>query len=249
MNTKKILVYFVSFLSLSLIFTGGYYFSYKKALEEFNKSAEQRSNELIYTLEDRGLLIVEENNYDKKQVAENNSNLNKDGSVADFKGQSDVLNKAVKADNLKETVVLPNTKYILQTYNIDTNEKTDEALKVPNYLVGLNREEVLKYLDTYMEDMPWNEFRDGLSAYELLLFSDKELIIRKTYTPDLVEYEFYITSDNENIVVFYSDQKTVYEYTNMSTRKLSEEKKTELEEGYFIKDLDELYAVLENYTS
>lgn len=247
MNTKKILVYFVSFLSLSLVFTGGYYFSYKKALEEFNRSAEERNNELIYTLEDKGLLIVENNNNGKDSgIISNDKN---DASVADFKGQSNNLNEAVEVDSLDETVVLNTTKYILQTYNIDTEEKTEESMQIPSYLVGLNREEVSEYLDAYMKDMPWNEFRDGLSAYELLLFSDKELITRKTYNPDLVEYEFYIKSDQGNIVVFYSDQRTVYEYTNMSTRNLNENEKAELEEGYFIKDLEELYAVLENYTS
>ncbi len=249
MNTKKILMYFVSFLSLSLIFTGGYYFSYKKALEEFHRLAEERNNELIYTLEDRGLIIVDNSNYDNGKDSGINSNTNPDVSVADFKGQSDGSNEAVQVDSLDEMIVLSTTKYILQTYNIATNEKTDETLKIPSYLVGLNREEIGEYLDAYMKDMPWNEFRDGLSAYELLLFSDKELIIRKTYNPNLVQYEFFIKSDQGNIVVFYSDQKTVYEYTNMSTRNLSEDDKAELEEGYFVKDLDELYAVLENYTS
>ena len=115
--------------------------------------------------------------------------------------------------------------------------------------MGLNREEVIEYLDNYMEDLPWNEFKQGLTAYELLLFSDKEILIRKTYNSNLIEYEYYIKAVDDNIVVYYSDQKTVYEYTNMSIINLTEEEKQELEEGYFIKDLTELYDILENYTS
>lgn len=239
MNTKKILMYFVSFLSLSLIFTAGYYFSYTKALEDFNRTAEERNNELIMSLEDKGLIIVEGNAV--------NDNANNNESSA--QEQSDLSDGAVAADSIDQTVILPTTKYILQSYNISTDDKTDETLNVPSYLIGLNRQGVIEYLDSYMKDMPWNEFREGLTAYELLLFSDKEVIIRKTYNPDLIQYEYYIKALNGNIVVYYSDQKTVYEYTNMSINDLTEDEIAELEEGYFIKDLDELYATLEHYTS
>ncbi len=249
MDSKKILVYFVSFLSLSLLFTAGYYFSYQKALEDFNRTAEERNKELLMSLEDKGLILVQD------ELADNTSNSldnNKNTSKSN-PGDNDIdpsfIDKGQAVDNIDEIIVLPTTKYILQTYNVVKDEKLEEELKVPSYLVGLNREEVVDYLDNYMKDLPWNEFKDGLSSYELLLFSDQEILIRKTYNPDLVEYQFYIKTIDDVIVVFYSDQKTVYDYTNLSTDRLSNEEKTELEEGYYIKDIDELYAVLENYTS
>lgn len=247
MDTKKILMYFVSFLTLSLVFTGGYYFSYKKALEDFNRTAEERNNDFMASLEDQGLMIVQDNSIENTNSSSQKvDGANKSPSVSGEFGQ---IEEGQEVDNLDEIVVMPTTKYVLQTYNVDSEEKTDDILQVPSYLVGLNREEVIKHLDNYMEDLPWNEFKDGLRAYELLLFSEKEVIIRKTYNPELVQYEYYIKSVNGNIVVYYSDRKTVYEYTNMSINKLNQEEKLELEEGYFIKDLDELYAVLEHYTS
>lgn len=240
MKNKKILVYFACFLSLTFVFTAGYYFSYKTALEDFNKTADKRNDELILTLEENGLIIVEETSLGNSPNSSGNGSLDQEeGSTID----------EVVVDAGDEQEVLSSTKYILQTYDVESGEQTEETLEVPSYLVGLNRGEVNTYLDTYMEDLPWNEFREGLSAYELLLFSDKEIIIRKTYNPNLVQYEFFIKAIDNIIVVFYSDQKTVYEYTNMSINDLNEEEKSEVEEGYFVKDLDELYSILENYTS
>ena len=244
MDSKKILVYFVSFISLSLLFTGAYYLSYQKALEDFNRSAEERNKELIMSLEERGLIIIQDNDIDNSDsnIYNNNSKTNN--------GNSETTEGKVQAvDSTSQVVVKPITRYVLQTYDLVSNERLEEELKVPSYLVGLTRQEVIDYLDAYMKDLPWNEFRDGLTSYELLLFSDEEVVIRKTYNSELVEYQFFIKAVDDMIVVFYSDQKTVYDYTNMSTYRLSEDEKTELEEGYYVKDLDELYAVLENYTS
>lgn len=251
MDTKKILVYFVSFLSLSLVFTTGFYLSYKKALNDFNSTAEERNNELIYVLEEYGLIIVEDSSLDSSSEQFSNNNIDKDSkvNVANFEGQAGFQNEALAVDSLDEIIILPTTKYVLQTYNMETDKKTDETIDLPSYLLGLNRQEVVEYLDNYMEDLPWNEFREGLTGYDLLLFSDKEIIVRKTYNPALIQYEFFIKAIDGNIVVFYSDQKTVYEYTNMSLENLNEEEKVELEEGFYIKDLDELYPTLEHYTS
>ena len=232
---KKILMYFVSFLSLSLMFSASYYLSYKKALEDFNKNAVERNNELILSLEDKGLLISQDK--DEETYVSNQGQNHLDGSE----------DKAV--DSLDQLIVLPTTKYVLQTYDTLTGEKEEKTLPTPSYLVGLNREQINDYLQNYMKDLPWNEFQNGLIAYELQQFSEQEIVIRKTYNPELVEYEYFIKSVDGNIVVFYSDQKTVYEYTNMSITDLTEEEKEELEEGYFIKDLDELYGILENYSS
>lgn len=245
MDNKKILVYFVSFLSLSLLFSGAYYFSYKKALEDFTRAAKERNEELIMSLEERGIIIVQDDNRNEP----NSDKYNKDDIQA-TSGNNKYIDKQIQAvDNLDEVVVEPTTRYILQTYDLVKNDRLEEELRVPSYLVGLSRQEVIDYLESYMDDLPWNEFRDGLTSYELISFSKEEIVIRKTYNSNLVEYLFFIQAIDDKIVVFYSDQKTVYDYTNMSTYRLSEEEKSKLEEGYYIKDLDELYAVLENYTS
>lgn len=221
------------------MFSASYYFSYKKALEDFNKSAVKRNDELILSLENKGLIVTEDqsnnqNESNNQANADTNSGINDDGTAVDT------------LDTLK---VLPTTKYTLQIYDMATGEMEEDVLPTPSYLIGLNRNDVMEYLNNYMEDLPWNEYQKGLTSFELQSFSEKDVVIRKTYNPDLVESEYFMKSVDGSIVVFYSDQKTVYEYTSISTEHLTDDEKSHLEEGYYIKDLDELYAILEDYSS
>ena len=57
-----------------------------------------------------------------------------------------------------------------------------------------------------------------------------------------------IAVDGE-VVVYYGDQKTVYEYTGISTDTLSKEEQMSLKNGIEVKDEDALYGLLENYSS
>ena len=54
---------------------------------------------------------------------------------------------------------------------------------------------------------------------------------------------------NNSIVVYYSDKQTVFEYTGISADELAEEDRAGLLYGVWVKDEDELYSILENYTS
>ena len=127
-NGKKILVYFLGFLSLSLIFTAGYYFSYKKALEDFNRNADKRNNELFTSLEEKGLLIIQDDNYasinnqDKSQLSQEKDVVLEANSDTTTQ-EEDRTDDGREVDNIEETIVLPTTKYILQTYNASTAEK------------------------------------------------------------------------------------------------------------------------------
>jgi len=100
-----------------------------------------------------------------------------------------------------------------------------------------------------MNDLTLEDFEKGLTNYELVRFSKDEITIRKTYNIDTVEYKFYLTVQNDNIVVYHGDAKTIYEYTNLSITNLTQFEKMQLENGIYVKDINELYALLENYTS
>jgi len=56
----------------------------------------------------------------------------------------------------------------------------EEILPTPSYLIGLNREEVIQYLHDYTQDLPLNEFEKGLMTFELMIFSQDNIVLRKT---------------------------------------------------------------------
>ncbi len=247
MKIKKALVYFISFFSLSVMFSACYYISYKNALRDFNESAVERNNEFILSLEKNGYLQIGD------QVAANNQAQTQE-PIQSTEAESNITventtDTTVPVDQVKEDTVLPATQYTLQTYDVKTGVTSEEVLPTPSYLIGLNREEVIQYLNDYMQDLPLNEFQKGLISFEVVKFSKDDITLKKTYNTDNAEYKYYLKAQNGYIIAYYGDQKTVFDYTGVSTENLSAAEQQKLEEGIPVKDLDELYALLENYSS
>lgn len=221
MKLKKAYIYFLSFVSLSVMFCTCYYLSYKRALSEFNKNAIERNSEfagLEVVLEPTPILTADHNDSETVDVATSN-------------------------------IILPTTNYVLEIYNMKTNSLESEELNPPGYLVGLTREEVINFLTEYMSDMTLSEFNKGLISYELLSFSEKEVVIRKSYNEDLVPYRFYIVVKNGYVIVYNSDLKSVYRYTHIEAKDLPEADRIALSKGIYVDSLEELYGLLESYSS
>ena len=51
------------------------------------------------------------------------------------------------------------------------------------------------------------------------------------------------------VVIYKSDKKTLYRHTNMTLEEFPEDYREKIQEGCYIKDLTELYDLLENATS
>ena len=224
MKQKKVYIYLLSFLSLSVLFTACYYLSYRRALYEFNRNAIERKNDLLQlemNLAPTQTPMVEESVEDESEAV----------------------------DTVMEETVLPTTKYKLEIYDKTTNNLEVQELKPPAYLVGLTREEVIQYLDDYMDDMTLSEYNKGLIAYELQSFSKDEIVIRKSYDSTAVPFRFYVVVKNGYVVVYNSDLKSVYSYTHIDAATLDEKDRIQLSQGIYVQTLEELYGLLESYTS
>lgn len=148
-----------------------------------------------------------------------------------------------------EMTVQPTTEYILEIYNMKTNKTETQKLNPPATLVGLTRTQVLEYLADYMSDMPLSEYNRGLISYELVRFSGDAIEIKKTYNEDFVPYRFYVVVKDGYVVVYNSDLKSVYSYTHILAKDLPEEDRIALSQGIYVNSLDELYSLLESYSS
>lgn len=221
MKLKQALIYLGSFFLLAGLFIICYYISYLNALKDFNKKAIERNEELYYLLDNRIQTIQDQ---DKKDVDT-------------VPAASDVIK------------VLPSTKYTLETYNMKTDTTTRQELNAPANLVGLTRQEVIDYLTSYMKDLPLSEYNKGLISAELIYFSDEEIVIRKSYNEDFLPYKYYVVIKDGYIVVYNSDLKSIYRYTSIEAKTLPEEDRLELMQGIYINSLDELYSLLESYSS
>lgn len=220
MKLKQACIYLGSFLLLCSLFIICYYMSYLHALNDFNKKAIERKDELYaHLISSAQLTPGAEQNNDSVSV------------------------------NQTETKVLPSTKYTLQIYDMSRNTTQTQILDVPAYLVGLTREEVLDYLSDYMKDLPLSEYNKGLISTELVSFSEKEIVIKKTYNEDFVPYRYYVVIKDGYVVVYNSDLKSVYSYTHIEAKNLPEEDRIALMQGIYVNSREELYSLLESYSS
>lgn len=236
MKHKKVIIYFISFFSLSLLFSACYYFSYRHALNEFNEKAVERNEELKRILASNGgIWPGDESNIDKELEQAKVINEEPEDSAA--------------VDSMDRYTILPATLYKLQIYNVKTGITTEEQLPIPSYLIGLNRKDVIEYLNDYSQDLPLSEFEKGLISFELMSFSKDEVVLKKTYDEDRIEYKYYLKSENGYIVAYYGDKKTVFDYTSVSVENLPLRDQQDLEEGILVKNLEQLYGLLENYSS
>lgn len=206
---KRISIYAISFLSLTLLLTTCYYLSYRYALNKFNDNATEQSGDM--------------------------KNLTLDRS-------EDVTAKT-------KTTVSMDADYLVQIYDMATEELKEEEQNIPNELIGLNREQIIAKLNAYVQDKPLEEYNAGLVSYQLVSFSPDKIVVKKTYNSEGILYKYYMVIMNNTIVVYYSDKQTVFDYTGISADELEEKDRAGLIYGIWVKDEDELYSLLENYTS
>ena len=63
------------------------------------------------------------------------------------------------------------------------------------------------------------------------------------------EEGYYLVDINGYIVVYLSDKKTIYDYTDILVDELPVSVQTEIETGKYVEDIQTLYGFLENYSS
>lgn len=83
-------------------------------------------------------------------------------------------------------------------------------------------------------------------------FSDTESIAAKGEAVKNEENEeegFWLCELQGFVVVYLSDRKTIYEFTEIPLTDLPKEVQQEVAEGRYVRTEEELYAFLENYSS
>lgn len=102
----------------------------------------------------------------------------------------------------------------------------------------------------YRAEYRYLEKRSQEQESEAAPDSNNELLLPVQGTAEQeTEETYYLTSLNGYIVVFMADQKTVFEYTNISVSGLPSELQNEIKHGKTIVGKEKLYGFLENYSS
>ena len=146
-----------------------------------------------------------------------------------------------------QDVLRKHGQYVMEFYDEDTGETEIVSMELPTALEGRNEKEALAYLEE--QEVSFQKQEPGFLRLELKEFTPTRLTVRKIYSSRQEEYEFYLTEENGMAVVYRSDGKTLYQNTNMPLSEFPKEIQEEIRKGYYIKNLTELYDLLENVTS
>ncbi len=238
---KKISIYFGCFATLSLMFCLCYYASYKSALKDFNRKAKEQESSLYSEL----VRVSEENKTLLNRLAEQEA----EEEAARLAARNAEGQGTVPAGVQLHNTVLPTVTYIEETYNTVTGQLDSVQRTAPGFLIGMTREELSDYVTRYMDKMSLAEYEAGLLSYEIVSFSENKVVLRKTYDASKVPYKFYVNITDGMVTVFYSDMESVFEYTHIPAVDLAEEDRLALMEGIYVKDREELYSILEGFSS
>lgn len=222
---KKIIYTSLLFAGISAIFGLCYYVSFKNALLHYNREAVEQNTQMLNE-------ILQSSGESERLLQQM------------IQQKEEAYPVASNQEKLRETA-----SYFLEICYLQSQTEEREQLALPGFMVGIDFRELTAYIEGYMESMPINEYLDGLISYEIVSFSEDKVVLRKTYDENKVENQFYICRRGDFIVVYYSDLRTVYEYTEIRVDSLIEEIQQSIEQGFYVKDMKELYSILEGYTS
>lgn len=163
--------------------------------------------------------------------------------------QSAVKNRVNPVDTVKEIRTNTSMKYIVEVYEGVTGVITREESTIPAEIAGKTRKELEQYFAAYNEAHEGETNKEIPQQKELISFSKDQIVVRENYLVDEEERSFFLKAEEGQVVVYHEDQKTPYEYTGIPVDSLPEEEKKKLEQGFFVKDEEELYSMLENLSS
>ncbi|MDE6313007.1 MAG: hypothetical protein K2M46_05210 [Lachnospiraceae bacterium] len=142
------------------------------------------------------------------------------------------------------------TVYILESYDLQQNQLTEEKLPMPAEYVGCTREEMLEKIKAYAQSPSQSDLQKGLCDFTMVCFSSNKLVLRKTYKDSQVAMGYQVKLDGEgNIIVYYTDSGEIYTETDISYSSLPPEIQVQVDAGVQLDGLKEVFDFLENYSS
>lgn len=149
----------------------------------------------------------------------------------------------------QNTITTKNTEYVLEIYDVYTNQVEEIAYNLPSEFIGNTREEIVKKFQKMAQDPSIEDLEIGFIDYSVVYFSPERLVVRKNYDSSNSGYKYCVVSERGYLTVYYIDKKTVYEYTSIQTDHLPTEVQLEVIQGMKFKNLNEVFSFLESYSS
>ncbi|MDE6874197.1 MAG: hypothetical protein K2P87_07040 [Lachnospiraceae bacterium] len=247
---KRVIRYISFVLVLGMMFSTCYYLSYRNALKKLRRMENKQSMDALF---DEQMMLAERMflNLTGSTAVDGSQDVpvltqpvEGDGDVGEDDGEP-----AVTVNRIEPERIFSGTKIVAETYDTVTGVFTMQETIPDSAMIGMTRDELVGYLAEEFENMPLSEQEKGLLSNELITFSKDKVILRKTYDSGQADFLYYIAVKNGEVVVYHNDRETVFEYTGISAIGLKEEERLALMEGIRVRTAEELFSLLESYSS
>lgn len=149
----------------------------------------------------------------------------------------------------EEPVVTANTQYILQEYDALNKQVNEMEINAPDKYIGLNREMLAEEIESYNQNPSLTDLEKGFIYMELVSFSGKRIVVRKSYEPVEETKGFFLLNENHYVVVYNKGLSDIYMNTDIRVEELPQKLQEEIINMKFVEDEGELYNFLESYSS
>lgn len=166
-------------------------------------------------------------------------------TIDDTMSNTPGINSITAVNETDEQVVLAKSAYIEECYNTDTGEISKKELSMPVEYIGLTRDGIIDYLTTYKE----HSTDKTLVNIQLVSFSSESIVIRKTVCNPTTIYNYFVISENNIIKIYNANRDSLYIDTGIDISNLEDIYKEELNKGFYIETVHELYNYLESISS
>lgn len=183
------------------------------------------------------------NRYQEKEVKQiveqKNDSITEEADI-----QEQVIETAVE----NVPVVTADTTYLIEEINLVDGSIREKQEAVPVKYIGLDRESLIKELESYDRNPPLSEQEIGFETIELTAFSKDRVVICKYYKEEEPK-GYYLMVEDHFIVVYEEDKQRLHMNTDILLEDLNDKLKAEIIQGKYIENEEELYNFLESYSS
>lgn len=139
------------------------------------------------------------------------------------------------------------TEYEVTVYDETQQTEKSRMETLPASFIGKDRKQVEKLIEDYEMSPSLKDQEEGFVSMSLESFSTEKISVRKVIATSL--YYACIVAEDGYLTVYDGNRKQVILYTDISVFSLPQAVQEEVMDGKYIQTEEELYNLLESYSS
>ncbi len=170
-----------------------------------------------------------------KSFYEKNSIILKEAEIEENNSSASV---EILEANMETTVrISRKMTYISELYDSVNNSVVEAVETIPDEWIGLTRDELVQKFSEENLDMT------------LVSFSEDRFVVRQNKKAVENEYSYFLVVKEGVLIAYYADMHDVFLNTYLTLDELPADDREMLKNGFYVKDVTELYDYLESVTS